>query len=303
VTLPTAPVTAIVCAYQRIGQTLETLRRLEGCRPRPDELLVHVDGNEVACVSAVRASFPQVGVVASETLIGPGGGRDKLVSAARNELIASFDDDSYPIDIDYFSRVRFLAEAFPDAALLAATIFHRDEALTVEEKVITRTASFGAGGVVFRRSEFLAAGGFVPLVVAYGMEEEDLVLRLLDRGRTLLHCRWLRVFHDSDRSHHNSAFITSGTIANIALLAWLRYPARYWPYGVLQVANRCIWCMWVGRRRGIISGLTQIPGHLWKHRHLRAPVSPQAVQCKFAARRAGELPRQEQRRWRAVEKN
>ena len=227
----------------------------------------------------------------SDTSVGPGGGRNKLIAAARNELIASFDDDSYPIDTDYFSRARLLAEAFPDAALLAASIFHRNEALTVDENLILRTASFVAGGVVFRRSEFLAAGGFVPLVVAYGMEEEDLAFRLLDRGPTLLHCSWLRVFHNTDRSHHNSAQITSGTIANIALLAWLRYPARYWPYGMLQVSNRCIWCMRVGRRRGIISGLIQIPRHLWKHRHLRAPVSPQAMRCKFAARKAAKLPR------------
>ena len=128
----------------------------------------------------------------------------------------------------------------------------------------------------------------MPLVVAYGMEEEDLALRLLDRGRTLLHCPCLRVFHDTDRSHHNSALITSGTIANIALLAWLRYPARYWPYGVLQVANRCIWCMRVGRRRGIISGLTQIPGHLWKHRHLRAPVSPQAMRMQVCCEKGSQ---------------
>jgi len=98
----------------------------------------------------VRASFPQLGVIASETSIGPGGGRNKLVSAARNELIASFDDDSYPMDTDYFSRARLLAEAFPDAAVFAASIFHRNEALTVDEKLISRTAIFGAGGVVFR---------------------------------------------------------------------------------------------------------------------------------------------------------
>jgi GT2 family glycosyltransferase len=286
------PISAVVTAFQRVAQTVATLHQLEACRPAPNEILVHVDGNETTCAKEVHRAFPHLTIMMSDTSVGPGGGRNKLIAAARNELIASFDDDSYPIDTDYFARARLLAEAFPDAALLAANIFHRNEAVTEDEELISRTASFGAGGVVFRRSEFLAAGGFVPLVVAYGMEEEDLALRLLDRGRTLLRCPCLRVFHNNDRSHHNSALITSGTIVNIALLAWLRYPASYWPYGLLQVANRCLWCMRVGRRRGIISGLSRIPRHLWRHRYLRVPVSPQTMQRKFAARTAADLPRQ-----------
>jgi GT2 family glycosyltransferase len=287
-TLNTASVrvSAIVTAFQRISQTVATLHRLQECRPTPDEILVHVDGKQNACAEAVRRAFPNVTVVMSDTSVGPGGGRNRLVAAARNELIASFDDDSYPADKDYFSRVEVLAETFPEAALFAASIFHQNEFIVLEEKLISRTASFGAGGVVFRRSEFMAAGGFVSLAIAYGMEEEDLALRLLNRGKTLLHCPFLRVFHDTDRSHHNSALITSGTIANVALLAWLRYPARYWPYGVLQVANRCIWCIRVGRRSGIISGLGRIPGHLWKYRHFRQPVSPLAMKYKLAMKSA-----------------
>ncbi|PWB83568.1 MAG: family 2 glycosyl transferase [Methylocystaceae bacterium] len=285
-----APVTAIVTAYQRIEQTLDTLRRIEACRPRPDEILVHVDGNEVVCADAVRAAFAHLTVIVSETSVGPGGGRNKLVAAARNKLIASFDDDSYPIDTDFFDRARTLAETFPDAALFAASIFHKNEARPEDMKVASHTASFGAGGVVFRRSEFLAAGGFVPLVVAYGMEEEDLALRLLNRGRTLLRSPWLRVFHDTDLSHHSSARITSGVIANLALLAWLRYPVSYWPYGVLQVANRVVWCIRVGRRTGILTGLAAIPPHLARHRSLRNPVSKEAMRQRVLARTARLKP-------------
>lgn len=281
-----APITAIVTAYQRIEQTLDALRRIEACRPRPDEILIHVDGNEVACADAVRKAFPHLTVLASERSVGPGGGRNKLVARARNELIASFDDDSHPVDTDFFARAKTLAEKYPDAALYAASIFHKNEALPHDLMSVSRTPSFIACGVVFRRSEFLAAGGFVPLVVAYGMEEEDLALRLFDRGQTLLHSPWLRVFHDTDLSHHSSARITSGVIANLALLAWLRYPVSYWPYGALQVANRVVWCVRVGRRAGILRGLAAIPGHLAQHRRFRKPVSKKAMRQRILARSA-----------------
>jgi GT2 family glycosyltransferase len=280
------PVTAIVTAFRRTEQTLETLRRIEACRPKPDEILVHVDGNELECANAIHAALPHLTLITSETLVGPGGGRNKLIAASRHELIASFDDDSYPVDLDFFRRATLLAEAFPDASLIAANIIHTGDVHFADRKVITRTASFGAGGVIFRRSEFLAAGGFVPLVVAYGMEEEDLALRLLDRGGMLLHSPWLQVYHDTDLARHGAAHITSGSIANVALLAWLRYPPRYWFYGVLQVANRAAWCLKAGRIAGILSGLTTIPAHLARHRHLRRPVSQEAMRQKFAARAA-----------------
>lgn len=292
------PVSAIVAAYRRIEQTLETLRRIEACEPRPDEVLVHVDGGETACTDAVRALFPHLTVIESEMPVGPGGGRNKLVRAARNELISSFDDDSYPIDRGFFARAVAIAEAFPAAALIGANIVHIGEAIPEDARLAGVTASFVSCGVVLRRSAFLAAGGFVPLVVAYGMEEEDLALRLFDCGQELIHSPWLRVFHNTDRSHHASARITAGTISNLALLAWLRYPVRYWPYGALQVANRISWCLRVGRRAGVLSGLAAIPALIGEHWVSRRPVTVETMRAWAAARKGriktirdfGELP-------------
>ncbi|HKR21506.1 MAG TPA: glycosyltransferase, partial [Pyrinomonadaceae bacterium] len=98
-------ISAIVTAYERIEQTLNTIRILESCDPKPDEILVHVDGNRTDFQSVIGNSFPNVRVIMSRERVGPGGGRNKLVDAATCDLVASFDDDSYPIDSDYFARV------------------------------------------------------------------------------------------------------------------------------------------------------------------------------------------------------
>jgi GT2 family glycosyltransferase len=282
-------ISAIVTAFRRVEQTLDTLRRLEACHPQPNEILVHVDGNETACVEAVRRAMPHSKIITSQTRVGPGGGRNKLIKAVRNDVVASFDDDSYPTDRDYFARAMALARQFPNAALMSASIYHRNEPCPSDVGPAREVASFGAGGAVFRRQKFLDAGGFVPLAVAYGMEEEDLALRVLDLGGSIIASPSLRVFHDSDLAHHGTPTINAGAIANVALLAALRYPKSYWPYGALQVGNRVIWCLRHGRTAGVVSGLASIPAHIWRHRHLRRPVSVSAMKRRADLRKSSFL--------------
>jgi GT2 family glycosyltransferase len=280
------PISAIVTAYRRIDQTIETIRRIRECIPPPAEILVHVDANEMDCARAIERAFPGMRVIVSAQNIGPGGGRNRLLASARHEFVASFDDDSYPQDTDFFRRATDLMRHNPEAALITATVMHRGEVECPPSDETIASASFGSGAVIFRRSAFLDAGGFVPLPVAYGMEEEDLALRLMDRDQRLLRSSWLRVFHDTDLGHHASAAITAASIANLALLAYLRYPKRYWPYAGLQVLNRIVWCWRAGRRAGIADGIAMCPRLIWRFRHQRQPVSVTAMRRRAQARLA-----------------
>ena len=279
-------ISAIVTAYERIDQTLNTLRIIEACDPKPDELLVHVDANRVEVERAIRQGFPSARIVTSSERIGPGGGRNKLVAAASYEFVASFDDDSYPIDSDYFSRALQLFDRFPDASIICAALYHAGEAIGLDERKAQWTADFSGGACVFRRQAFLDAGGYVPLPVAYGMEETDLALRLHSRGGRILSSSWLRVFHDTDLQRHAEPHVTAGSIANLALLAYLRYPVSLWSIGAWQCANRVLWLLRHGRHRGIWRGLTMIPAHLRAHRRFRLTVSNRAVRSYLALRRA-----------------
>ena len=90
----TSGISAIITAYERIDQTLDTLRVIQSCVPKPDEVLVHVDANHVECEKAIRNVFPDVRVLRSAEHVGPGGGRNNLIDAAKFEFVASFDDDS-----------------------------------------------------------------------------------------------------------------------------------------------------------------------------------------------------------------
>lgn len=279
-------ISAIVTAYERVDQTLNTIRILESCEPKPDEILVHVDDNRRECEQAILNASPHVTVLVSSERVGPGGGRNNLIAAARHEFVASFDDDSYPIDSDYFARVVQLFERFPEASIICAALYHAGEAIALDEQKAQWTADFSGGACVYRREAFVNAGGYVPLPVAYGMEETDLALRLHSRGGRILSSSWLRVFHDTDLQRHAEPHVTAGSIANLALLAYLRYPVSLWSIGVWQCANRVLWLLRHGRHRGIWRGLTMIPAHLIAHRRHRRRLSIRAVRSYLALRRA-----------------
>jgi GT2 family glycosyltransferase len=279
-------ISAIITAYDRIEQTLATLRVIQSCVPAPDEVLVHVDANQIACETAIREAFPSVRVLRSEEQVGPGGGRNKLVAAAQFEFIASFDDDSYPIDSDYFAHALRTFEKFPEASLICAALYHAGESIGLDERSAHWTADFSGAACIYRRKAFLDAGDYVPLPVAYGMEEVDFAIRLHSQGGKILTTPWLRVFHNTDLKRHSDPRVTAGSIANLALLAYLRYPVSLWGIGVGQCANRLLWLLRHGRRRGIVKGVAMIPGHVWENHRYRAPVSSNVVRSYLALRRA-----------------
>lgn len=279
-------IAAIVTAYERVEQTLATLRVIQSCVPPPDEILVHVDANQSACERAIHDAFANVRIIRSAEQIGPGGGRNKLVEAAQCEFVASFDDDSYPIDSDFFARALRIFERFPEASLICAALYHAGESIGLDERSAHWTADFSGGACVFRRQAFHDAGGYVPLPVAYGMEEVDLAIRLHSQGGKILTTSWLRVFHNTDLKRHGDPRVTAGSIANLALLAYLRYPVSLWGIGVGQCMNRLLWLLRHGRRRGIVKGVTMIPGHVWENHRYRAPVSSKVVRSYLALRRA-----------------
>lgn len=281
----TVPITAIVTAFERVPQTVETLRRLRACHPVPAQLIVHVDGNQQQCAAAIRQADPLAEVIVSEGSVGPGGGRNRLLAAAGYPIVASFDDDSWPLDVDYFQRLLVLFDRYPTAAVIGARIFHRGEARHEARDEAEWRADFVGAGCAYRRDVFLATGGYVPLPSAYGMEEVDLSLRLHAQGQRILHSNWLRVEHDTDLSHHASAGVTAASIANIALLTCLRYPASLWIVGLAQGLNRIWWLVRHGRRQGVVRGIASIPRSVHMHWARRTPLPARAVRSYLRLRR------------------
>src|SRR6266704_1175598 len=124
-----AKISVVIPTWNRREKLLVCLGLILDCDPPPAELIVHVDAGDTQTAAAVRQHFPAVRLLESSERMGPGGGRNRLLAAASNELIASFDDDSYPIDQDYFRVLLELFGCFSQAAVIAAEVIHEGEAV------------------------------------------------------------------------------------------------------------------------------------------------------------------------------
>lgn len=281
-------ISAIVTAFERVDQTIATIRILEQCRPAPAEILVHVDGNRHACADAIRSAHPGIRILLSGTVVGPGGARNALVAAATQPIVASFDDDSYPIDRDYFARLARVVDQVREASVVGSALYHRHQTIGEDRRSAAWVADFAGGACAYRRDHFLETGGYVPIDTAYGMEEVDLALRLHASGRRVLETPWLRVYHDTDLARHADPQVTAASIANLALLTYLRYPVPLWVVGAGQVVNRLWWLLAHGRSRGVWRGLLDIPRVVRRHRHARRLVSGWRLLSYLRLRRRAE---------------
>jgi GT2 family glycosyltransferase len=273
------PVSVAIPTYKRPKDLLLALEQIQKCDPPPDEIIVHIDNSDhQTATTLMQQGYDSVVILKSDNQVGPGGGRNRAIAHAKHEVVASFDDDSYPIDRDYFARVLALFNQFPKAAVLGAAIYHLDEPVRPDYQTAAWEHSFTGCGCAYRKSAFLNTRGYVELPIAYGMEEVDLSLRLFHQGWSVLTSSWLRVFHNTRLEHHSSPKVTAASIANQALLAYLRYPPLYWGVGTGQVLKRIFWLLNHNRRAGVLRGIVDIPGLLVRHKHLRETVSSQTLQ-------------------------
>ena len=269
----------VIPTYNRLNNLKMCLEKILSYSILPSEIVIHIDaGDNVTQEMLEQLRLPLVRWISSETTQGPGGGRNKLIKAAKYPIIASFDDDSWPISPDYFQVALDNFARYPQAAVISAQEIrcnsHSQSNLSKNERCdrVQEVACFQNCACLIRKEAFMQTAGYIPLRYAYGMEEADVALQILDKGWQIIEVPDLQVFHDTELEHHASPEINAAHIANTALLAYLRYPIQKMPLGIAQVLNRAKYAYSMGRYKGIGKGLLQAPQLIWKYRHRRSPV-------------------------------
>lgn len=274
----TVPVSAIIPTWRRLAPLRKTLDVIRSCEPSPAEILVHVDAGDDETAPWLHENVPEVQVLESDERRGPGGGRNRLMAASSQPYVASLDDDSYPLDADYFARVVEAFDRHPEAGMIAAVITLREKDPEPVQNEAEEVALFTGCGCIYRRRAWREVNGYIPRAVAYGLEEVDLALQMLDEGWKIFRDHRLRIRHDTNLTHHNNPEQTASTIVNTALLPYIRYPKRYWLWGAAQYLNKIRWFIAAGRTEGIEWGLRNTISKLWEYRGLRSPVDPDTLQ-------------------------
>ena len=121
------PISVIIPTYARGLQVCGVIARVLGCRPAPAEILVHIDRSDGSLKAVLRKRFPEAVVLESPERRGPGGGRHQMLLACTQPYAVSFDDDSYPVDEDFFRSMYERFEVTPNTAVIATNIWHRPE--------------------------------------------------------------------------------------------------------------------------------------------------------------------------------
>ena len=241
------------------------------------EIWIHIDLSDGRLEDELAKRFPEIRILTSPMRLGPGGGRHRCLLVCKAPYAVSFDDDSYPVDRDFFDSVEQLFSEHPEAAIFGANIWHREEAPKDRTEQLVRAPSYIGCGHAIRLAAYKQTRGYLPLPIPYGMEESDLSLQLFASGWQIYEAGQLRVFHDTDLAHHRSPEVVSAVIANVGLFVYLNYPIIGWGRGLMQVANKIIYCVRMGRFRGICLGLLNIPVECYRSRRYRKPVAWQTL--------------------------
>ena len=267
--LPEIPISVAVPACRRYEQLRVTLTRLRDSMPPPAETLVHLDGNDTKLRVLVEREFPNVRLLHSTGLIGPGGARNRLMREARFAWVAHFDDDSFPADVDFFARAWQLIARYPETAVFAATILPTE---SLDSQGLWLQAHYVGCGHLMSRGWFLRTRGYLPLPVAYNLEEVDVSIQLHDLGGRCLQSGDLRVFHDHPVPQRETEDTQVAMMINTVLFPLLRYPLSLLPQACGSILRRLLRLALGGEWRVILRSLRALPAAMCHYLPLRAPV-------------------------------
>jgi len=267
VTTPAAPrVTVVIATRDRWDDLRESVPR------HPPPVVLLDNASDDATPDLVARTFPHVTLVRLPHNAGAVA-RNEGVRLSRTPYVAFADDDSW-WEPGALERAADLLDANPGVGLLAARVLV-GEAQTVDPVCLQMEASalgrhgdepgprvlgFIACGAVVRRSAYLAAGGFDPVVFFAG-EEERLALDLAAAGWALCYAPELVVRHMPSPTRDPAARLV--VISRNALLtSVMRRPAAHVVRTVLQA-----WRSGPGRR-GILAAVPRLPAALRNRRRL-----------------------------------
>ena len=204
----------MITTKNRIAELRRTWRALQELNPPPLEVLITTDGCTEDTVAAVKAELAEARLFVNQTGLGSVASRDRMMRAARGDLVLALDDDSYPEQLDCIARIVPTFEQRPNLAVLHFPQRTDEYPETLAQtnlgpERLTRT--FPNSGAVLRRSTYLRLPGFESRFF-HAYEEPDYALQCVAAGYDVLFSPVITIRHhysgearDEIRIHHHHA--------------------------------------------------------------------------------------------------
>ena len=203
-----------IATHNRRDDLTRTLRELARLDPQPAELLIAADGCTDGTPAFVAKEYPAARLITHAEARGSIPSRNKMASVCTSDIFLSLDDDSYPMETDFISRV---ARTFAENPALAIASFPQrtDEfpaTLTQTDFGPSHfTGTYANSGAAIRRAVFDKLGGY-PDFFRHAYEEPDFALRCCAAGWQARHETSLTIRHhftsvqrNEIRTHHRHA--------------------------------------------------------------------------------------------------
>jgi GT2 family glycosyltransferase len=204
----------MITTRDRIGELRRTYKALQRLNPPPLEVLITTDGCTEDMVKAVRRELPDARLFVNQIGVGSVASRDRMMRAARGDLVLALDDDSYPEQFDCIARFVPIFEARPQLAVLhfpQRTDEYPETLAQTDFGPEHLTGSFANSGAVLRRSTYLQLPGFESRF-SHMYEEPDYTLQCVAAGYDVLFSPVVTIRHHYSgqvrseiRNHHRHA--------------------------------------------------------------------------------------------------
>jgi glycosyltransferase involved in cell wall biosynthesis len=229
--------TVMITTRNRCGELRRTLSKIQELQPPPNEILVCADGCTDNTREMVRSEFPHWTLIENEHARGSVFSRDRLLRLAKSDIVLSLDDDSYPIDSDFLSRLAAAFEVHPEAAVITFMELRGESASSAGPAADLAKGQYVSAypncAAAMRRDVYLRSQGF-PIFFDHMYEEPDYALQCYARGYGVWYEPALRVRHhltnvqrQSVSRHHLNARNELWSVALRCPWPWLPFAAAY----------------------------------------------------------------------------
>jgi len=220
----------MIVTRNRCADLQTTCRRLVKLQPQPKEVLICADGCTDASVKMIKAEFPQFQLIENEPALGSVATRHRLLTMATGDIVVSLDDDSYPADNDFFSKLPDAFAAHPEAAVITFPELRNggiSAPATISRSLSGHYVSaYPNCAAAMRRDVYLKTGGY-PGFFFHGYEEPDYALQCYAAGYAVWFEPSLTIRHHQAAANRSPFRFHQSNARNEIWSVWLRCP---WPW-------------------------------------------------------------------------
>ena len=190
--------TIIITTHNRREDLHQSLLQLQKLDPPAGEILITADGCSDGTDEMLKKDFSEIKLLVNQPGKGSVASRDRMLREARHRFILSLDDDSYPVELDFFLRAQRMLQKYPQAGVIHFP--QRSEEYTESLECNSFgpsqwTGSYPNSGALYDRDLYLSLPGF-PRFFFHAYEEPDYGIQAIAAGRDVL------FFTDSTIRHH-----------------------------------------------------------------------------------------------------